>query len=243
MSLAKTELAVVIPVYNEEEIIETVLDAWSRELNRLRVNFEIHVYNDGSEDNTLAILNDYSASIERIAVHDKVNSGHGPTVLRGYKENSDIEWILQIDSDDEVGPESFEPLWEKRESYDLLLGRRTNRASGGTVRAILSLLARSLVWMLFGSRVHDVNSPFRLMRGERFKELISMIPEDAFAPNVIITGAASKKGLRIFELPVKYRARKTGETSLNKLNLLRAAFKSLFQTIKFRLTTQPSLYR
>ena len=238
MTSAEAELAVIIPVYNEEEVIGTVLDAWLGELNRLDINYEIHVYNDGSKDNTLTILNEYNASNTRVVVHNKVNSGHGPTVLRGYKDNSDIEWIFQIDSDDEIGPESFELLWKKRESYDLLLGRRTNRASG-TSRAILSLLARSLVWMLFGSRVHDVNSPFRLMRGERFKELFSMIPEDAFAPNVIITGAASKKGLRIFELPVQYRTRKTGKSSLKKMNLLRASLKSLIQTTKFRLTIQP----
>lgn len=241
MSLAEAELVVIIPVYNEEEIIGRVLDAWSGELNRLDINYEIHVYNDGSKDNTLTILNDYSARNKRVVVHNKVNSGHGPTVLRGYKDNSDIEWIFQIDSDDEIGPESFELLWKKRESYDLLLGRRIHRASG-TSRAILSLFARSLVWMFFGSRVHDVNSPFRLMRGERFKKLFSMIPEDAFAPNVIITGAASKKKLRILELPVQYRARKTGESSLKKMNLLRAALKSLFQTTKFRLTIQPSFH-
>jgi dolichol-phosphate mannosyltransferase len=234
MTLAEAELAVIIPVYDEEEIIGKVLDAWSGELNRLDINYAIHVYNDGSKDNSLRILNDYSASNKRIVVHDKENSGHGPTVLQGYNDHRDIEWIFQIDSDDEIGPESFQFLWKKRESYDLLLGRRINRDSG-TSRAILSLLARSLVWMLFGSRVQDVNSPFRLMRGERFKKLFSMIPEDAFAPNVIITGAASKKGLRILELPVKHRARKTGETSLNKMNLLKVALKSLFQTTKFRL--------
>ena len=67
-----------------------------------------------------------------------------------------------------------------------------------------------------------------------------MIPEDAFAPNVIITGAASKKGLRILEVAVQHRARKTGESSIKKMNVLRAALKSLFQTTKFRLTIQPS---
>ena len=128
MTSAEAELAVIIPVYNEEEVIGTVLDAWLGELNRLDINYEIHVYNDGSKDNTLTILNEYNASNTRVVVHNKVNSGHGPTVLRGYKDNSDIEWIFQIDSDDEIGPESFELLWKKRESYDLLLGRRCLRS-------------------------------------------------------------------------------------------------------------------
>ena len=238
MTLAEAELAVIIPVYNEEEIIQEVLDDLSSEFERLGIAYKITVYNDGSRDRTAEILAEYSFNKDNIVVRNKENSGHGPTILLGYRENNDSEWIFQIDSDDEIGPESFEPLWKKRERYDLLLGRRTNRTSG-TSRALLSLFARSLVWMLFGSKVHDVNSPFRLMRGERFKELFSMIPEDAFAPNVIITGAASKKGLRILELPVQYRTRKTGKSSLKKMNLLRAALKSLIQTTKFRLTIQP----
>ena len=233
MTLAEAELAVIIPVYNEEEIIGKVLDAWSAELSRLEINYEIHVYNDGSKDKTLAILNAYRASNKRVVVHNKANSGHGPTVLRGYRENSDTKWIFQIDSDGEIGPESFQAIWEKRGSYDLLLGRRTGRNSG-VVRACLSFFARLAVWIFYGSEVHDVNSPFRLMRGELFKEIFFKIPDGTFAPNVIISGAASRARLRILEHPVQYTARKTGEVSLKKMKLLRAALRSLFQTIKFR---------
>ena len=35
----------------------------------------------------------------------KTNSGHGPTILLGYRENSDCAWVFQMDSDDEMGPE------------------------------------------------------------------------------------------------------------------------------------------
>jgi hypothetical protein len=72
------------------------------------------------------------------------------------------------------------------------------------------------------------------MRGELFKEIFFKIPDGTFAPNVIISGAASRARLRILEHPVQYTARKTGEVSLKKMKLLRAALRSLFQTIKFR---------
>lgn len=234
MTLAAAELAVIIPVYNEEEIIGKVLGSWSGELSRLEINYEIHVYNDGSKDNTLAILNEYSADNRSVVVHDKANSGHGPTVLRGYRECSDVEWIFQTDSDGEIGPESFQAIWEKRGSYDLLLGRRTGRDSGA-VRACLSFFARLAVQIFYGSGVHDVNSPFRLMRGRLFKEIFFKIPEDTFAPNVIISGVASKARFRILEYPVQYTARKTGEVSFKKMKLFRAALRSLFQTIKSRM--------
>ena len=233
MRLADVELAVIIPVYNEEEIIQEVLDDWSRELERLGITYKISVYNDGSKDRTAEILGTYSSHKENIVVHNKENSGHGPTVLLGYRENSDTEWIFQIDSDGEIGPESFQTLWERRASYDLLLGRRIERRSG-VFRTSLSFFARLAVLIFYGSEIHDVNSPFRLMRGELFKEMFFKIPDGTFAPNVILSGAASRAGLRILEHPVHYAARKTGEVSLRKMRLLRAAFRSLFQTIKFR---------
>jgi len=233
MTLADVELAVVIPVYNEEEIIQAVLDDWSSELERLGIAYKITVYNDGSRDSTAEILAKYSSNKENIFVNNKENSGHGPTVLLGYRENSDTEWIFQIDSDGEIGPESFQAIWERRGSYDLLLGRRMERHSG-VVRASLSFFARLVVLIFYGSEVHDVNSPFRLMRGELFKEIFFKIPDGTFAPNVIVSGAASRARLRILEHPVQYTARKTGEVSLKKMKLLRAALRSLFQTIKFR---------
>ena len=50
MNQKSDELAVVIPVYNEEESIAAVLNKWTGELNRLSIDYHIHVYNDGSND-------------------------------------------------------------------------------------------------------------------------------------------------------------------------------------------------
>jgi len=90
----RSELAVIIPVFNEEEAIIRVLDKWVSELQRLNINYQIHVYNDGSTDNTLTLLTEYAAGQKRVVIHDKKNSGHGPTILLGYRENLDKEWIF-----------------------------------------------------------------------------------------------------------------------------------------------------
>lgn len=95
------ELGVVIPVYNEENAIRNVLDKWVSELNRLNICYQIHAYNDGSKDNTIKILNEYAEYCNKVVVHNKQNTGHGSTILVGYRENTDKEWIFQTDSDDE----------------------------------------------------------------------------------------------------------------------------------------------
>jgi len=203
-------------------------------LNKLDINYIIHAYNDGSKDSSLKTLNKYASGNNRIVVHDKKNSGHGPTILLGYLENNDAEWIFQTDSDDEIGPESFEILWKKRNDYDFLIGKRSDRRQPFS-RKIVSFVSRFIVWTLFTKKVWDVNSPYRLMRYKCFKDYFQVIPKNTFAPNLIISGIASLNRLRIFEIPVQYETRRTGNVSIKKWKLAKATFKSFQQTIGFRL--------
>jgi len=48
--------AIIIPIYNEEAIITSVINEWYTTLQSLKIKFEIHVYNDGSTDNSLILL-------------------------------------------------------------------------------------------------------------------------------------------------------------------------------------------
>lgn len=152
------KLAVVMPVYNEGQIIAHVIDKWTRELLRLGIDFEIHAYNDESKDNTLFILTELANQNEHLNIHNKKNSGHGPTLIQAYRENSDREWIFQIDSDDEIGTEGFEELCRNRGPFDFLIGRRT-RQDQPWIRRLVRSVSRVTVRTLYGDRGHDVNSP------------------------------------------------------------------------------------
>ena len=92
---------------------------WSSKTENIDFNFEIHVYNDGSKDNTLKNITETSELLERIIVHDKENSGHGPTILMGYRENSHAEWVFQVDSDNEMSPDEFSRVWYSRGCVEL----------------------------------------------------------------------------------------------------------------------------
>lgn len=232
--MSAVQLSVVIPVYNEAGAIGGVVNKWVKELRRLGINFRIHVYNDGSQDNTLKILHKIAKETRELVVHDKPNSGHGPTIIQGYRENSDAEWIFQIDADDEIGTGRFEDLWKNTNNYDFLSGNRSHRRQPLS-RKIVSGLSRLVVKALYGNKVHDVNSPYRLMRSEVFKKVFWSLPDDTFAPNVIISGVVALQGLNCYEIPVEQRERTTGEVSIKKWKLFKAALKSLFQTISCRL--------
>lgn len=196
-------LSIVIPAYNEAGRIAETVHAWDEETNRLGIVREILVYDDGSTDATPVRLAVLAHEIADVRVTRHPNQGHGPTILLGYRQARG-EWVLQIDGDDEVGVEGFEPLWNARERYDLLIGRRIGRRLG-VARRLLTLGAALAVRLSFGRGVADVNSPYRLMRRSALVALLPQLPAGMFAPNVALTGLAIRNGWRLFERPVRSR--------------------------------------
>lgn len=228
-------LSVVMPVYNEEAAIGGVLCKWSRVLDSLGIDYVIHPYNDGSKDNSYAVICTTAEKNPRIVPHDKPNSGHGPTILLAYREAATRgdDWVFQIDSDDEMGPEKFAELWRCRLEMDFIVGRRDGRKQA-LPRKIVSAVSRLTVRLFYGKgAIWDVNAPYRLMRVASFSKWFAAIPLTTFAPNVIITGLAARHGLRACELPVPQHDRTTGTVSIRKWKLLKAAAKSLLQTVVF----------
>ena len=227
------KLAVIIPVYNEEKILQTVLNEWVEELNKLEIEYNIFAYNDGSNDKSLSILEKTTQNNSNITVINKENSGHGPTILKGYKENSlGFDWIFQVDSDNEMSAKDFKNLWEKRAEYDFLCVIRKNR-SQSFVRHIISLFSRFCIRLFYGKSPFDANSPYRLMRTEKFVDLFNLLPSDTICPNLIISGYIAKKKLKFYEYYIKCAGRQTGEISLKNIKLLKTVIISFLQTIFF----------
>ena len=227
----KYELALVMPVYNEEECVGDVIDSWYDELTKLKIDFLMIILNDGSTDGTKDVLEKYAGN-RRIEIVNKENSGHGPTILTGYRMSvKQAQWIFQSDSDNEIKAEHFSSLWNRRDEYDALFGIRTNRVQN-PARKIISSFSRLTVRLLFGSGVTDVNVPFRLIRSDLLNQIVEHIADDAFAPNIIISGVLAMSGSRIFNHQVPHLCRRTGTETKMKWKV---AFKAFSQTLYYRL--------
>ena len=228
-------LCVVMPVYNEQDAIGAVLKKWTKTLDSIGVDYLIRAYNDGSRDDSLVVMRKIACNLRRVQICDKPNGGHGNTILTGYREaaKDGFDWIFQIDSDDEMGPEKFVELWNARGAYDFLVGTRDGRKQPWP-RKIISFVSRCCVQLFYGSNtIWDVNTPYRLMRVSSFRDSYRMIPLTTFAPNVILSGIVATEGLRYYEIRVPQHDRTTGEVSIKKWKLLKAAAKSFVQTIAF----------
>lgn len=234
------ELAIVMPVYNEQDCIASVVDSWLAMLAGQGIDFEMLILNDGSKDNTADVLRPYQSD-PHVEVINKTNSGHGPTVLAGYHMAvSRGRWVFQCDSDDEMPAEAFPGLWRRRCDYDVLLGYRRGRVQS-LQRRFISACSRVVVRSLFAKGIVDVNTPYRLMRAKPLGHIVKQIPPHTFAPNVIISGAFARAGVRICNYPVPHRPRHTGVESIVRWKLWKSAFRSFWQTLRCRPVLQASV--
>ena len=229
------DLNIIIPVYNESEIIDVVIQDWIQELSKLNISLRLNLYNDGSKDKTLDVLRLQQLRYpERIKVVNKDNTGHGPTILTGYGQNLDSEWVFQVDSDNEIKAKYFGEFWGIRDGYDFIIGKRVNR-DAPFFRKFMAYFSQLLVLMMYGKGVQDVNCPFRLMKISTFWSIFESIPTNTFAPNVIISGMAVKNKVGIKNLNIQFQKRTTGVNSLNSnyFKLIKICLKSFLQTIKY----------
>ena len=225
------DVAVVIPVFNEEKLIGECINEWLNVLDSVNLNYEILIIDDGSSDATISIVERYGDN-PNIQVIIKQNEGHGPTILAGYKRAVGIaEWVFQADSDNEISPNQFSALWSRRQGQDAVIAWRQGRDQT-TVRRLVTFFARVTTKVLFRCHLRDVNIPFRLIRSETLAILLEKIPSDTFAPNIALSGALSLMNYQVEECPVVFNERIVGESSLSNLGAVRKGGRALLELIK-----------
>lgn len=218
MLTSEMELAVVMPVYNEEANIETVLNEWMAELSRLDISFSILAVNDGSRDGTGAALKRQAERfpVQVIAI-DKTNAGHGRACRAGYDRavQGGAAWTLQIDSDGQCDPRFFAAFWQERDEADCVFGLRTSR-DDGPLRSLVSGLCRLATSALTGIDLKDANVPYRLVRTAVMAQALARIPEDFDMQNVALTATLKRdRSLRWKYVPIHFRDRQGGTNSIN----------------------------
>lgn len=113
------KLSIIMPVCNVEKYLSACLES---ALNQSFDDIEIICINDGSTDNSLAILKEFSAKDNRIVIVDKANAGYGAAMNDGLKIAKG-EYIGILESDDRVCEDAWKRLFETAIDNDLDLIR------------------------------------------------------------------------------------------------------------------------
>lgn len=231
----------VMPAYNEAENIENTIQQWYPVVKKLADEGEesrLAIANDGSKDNTFAIMQGLKEKYPLFEPLDKPNSGHGATVLYLYRHaiKNGADFIFQTDSDGQTNPDEFWQMWEKRKMFDFQIGYRKGREDGGS-RIFVTKTLRLVVWMMFHVWVTDANTPFRLMATDKLQPIMDVIPADYFLCNVAISAIAVKWHYKIGWYTITFRPRQGGVNSINMKRIFKIGWKALsdFMTINKKL--------
>jgi len=227
-------LSVVMPVYNEEDAIETVVADYLALLGHFE-NGELVLVNDKSTDNTLAILQKLAARDKRIRFFsNEMNLGHGPTLTRGYKA-AQGDYVFQVDSDNQFVAEDFWLLWNALEEKgaDVVIGRRVER-NDPFARLILTRCLKFSLLVLFGILPPDANCPFRLYRKSALATMLSYIAEDAHLPSISLTTAGYILGFKTEWVTVRHLARRGGQSFIRSFKIFRLVLISFGELVVFR---------
>lgn len=223
-------LSFFFPAFNEEASVETLVRRAQRLLPELARDWEIIPVNDGSHDRTGPILNRLAAEDpEHVRpVHHEVNRGYGGAVIAGF-EHSRYDLIFFTDGDRQFDLQELPLLLEKAGEGDLVIGFRKNRRDP-LVRSLYAFMWGTLVRMLFGIKVRDVNCAFKLVK-RTVLDTIELSSTGAMISAELLAKARSH-GFRFVEVGVTHYPRSTGKPTGANLKVIVRAFRELLVVYK-----------
>ena len=218
-------LAVICPVFNEQDNVQKVCEEWLATLDKVvgKNHYAWIFFNDGSTDETLNTLQFLRNRYPQVIVIDKKNTGHGPTCLYGYKYaiEQNYDWIFQIDSDGQCDPQFFLKFWENKDNFSWQFGKRVSR-DDGFMRVVISKILSLVVLIASGVYVSDPNVPYRLMPTKPLKDFLYFIPENFFLANVVVSVFVNSKfGIKWH--PIHFRARFSGVSKVRGFKFAKIA--------------------
>lgn len=211
-------LYIVIPAYNEEENIITVLNDWYPivEAHNAAGLSRLVVVDDGSKDSTPQLLDEEAAKRPYMTVLHKENGGHGSAIRFGYEYAVEhgADYVFQTDSDGQTIPSEFEPFWRQRKRFDMVIGQRSLREDGAA-RIMVTRVLRVVLLSIFKEWIPDANTPFRLMKAEALKDALRYISADESLTNVCISAIFAKRKRNVLYRQITFRQRQGGVNSIN----------------------------
>jgi glycosyltransferase involved in cell wall biosynthesis len=201
-------LSVVIPIYNEEENIPSLLEQLRNALKQLGVRYEMIAVDDGSRDNGAAVLKRYAAEIPELKiVRLRRNSGQAAAIMAGL-ERATGEVIVTIDADLQNDPDDIDKLVAKlNEGYDVVSGWRKDRRDHLLRRNLASRIANRLISRVSGIYLHDYGCTLKAYRRSMVQDVRLYGEMHRFIPIY-----AHWLGARVTEIEVKHHPRRFGHS-------------------------------
>ena len=222
-------LYIVMPAYNEEKNIESVVRSWYPVLEGKSESSRLVIADSGSRDRTHEILEQLrSGEFPQLEILHTDNQYHGPKVIALYKYAiaNGADYIFQTDSDGQTDPEEFGAFWKARRKYAGIFGNRKVRGDGKD-RAFVEKVVCALVLLYFGVKIPDANAPFRLMKAQTVAKYIDKMPEDYNLPNIMMTTYFAYYREPTAFRTISFKPRQAGVNSVNIPRIVKIGWNAL----------------
>jgi glycosyltransferase involved in cell wall biosynthesis len=225
------EISVLVPAHNEEGTIEDCLKRITKVLKSNDSRYEIIVIDDGSTDKTYACSQDIArwdgGSVRIIRNGSKCGKG---AALMAASKKSRGEILVVLDADLEYAPEDVLRVVDPIEQgvSDAVFGSRFRGQTEGMSLShrLGNTVLTATTNFLYGGQLTDVMTGYKAFRRAALEQL--GIGEPGFGFEVEVAAKALRAGLRISEVPIKYRRRTSGRSKIRWIDGLRCLF-DLFQ--------------
>ena len=236
------KVSVLVPAYNEQdslnELYSRVLENINKMIsNQLISDYEIVFVNDGSSDNTEAVMCELADKDPNVHVISfRKNFGKSPALDCGFKHvTGDIVFTMDADLQDD--PDEFQRFVEKiDEGYDLVVGWKKNRLDSAEKR-LPSKLFNAVTSKLSGVYLHDHDCGFKCFRKEVIDSLDLYGELHRYVPVL-----AHRKGFRITEITVLHHKREHGHSKYGMERYMRGLLDSMTTTFLLKYSDRPMYF-
>lgn len=224
-----SSLSIFFPAFNEEVNIKIVVQQTLDLAPKVSQKFEILVIDDGSVDNTAAVVKDMAKQHKQIRlIQHKVNMGYGNALKTGFY-NSKYDFITYMDADNQFDFSQLNKLLARINEADLVVGYRIKRADN-FVRRLNGRMWNIMVALLLNLPIKDIDCGFKLIKKEVIDN-ISELESTGATISAELLVKAQKKSFKIVQVGLIHKERRYGSpTGGNVLHIFRA-FHDLFQLL------------
>jgi len=193
-SVATSKLSIIIPAFNEELVIETIIKRIQQVLQDY--NYEIIVANDGSQDNTVALAQQAGARV----INHPYNKGNGAAIKSGMRQAKG-EIFITMDADGQHKPEDIPRLLEHLGPYDMVVGARSKESETSIHRDIANSVYNNFASYMCERKIEDLTSGFRAIKADVARKFIYLLP-NTFSYPTTLTLAIVRSGHSLLYVPI-----------------------------------------
>ena len=227
------KISIIIPTYNEEGNIVALLKKTHEVLQKINTPHEFIIVDDGSRDQTRALVKELQNTISHITLIERDNErGLASAMVRGYNAARG-EYVGAMDADLAHDPERLPAMLEMLDNNqaDFVIGSRY--VSGARfigkplLNKITSLVGQLLVKIFLRLPIKDTSNNYRLFRRSFWLKIKDRLHPDGNVMLTEIVYRAFQEGARIKEIPIIYQERRLGKSKLNIMQETIRFFKNI----------------